>query len=115
MRPLPKGLRLCETCGEARGTTTRGYVSACYCSGVECTWCGEVIRRPISDYYGLRDRTWWHVPYFNQMGHGCKAPAERRIGKQWKTRTPDPDVKAYQDAVTELAWAELEERQRGRS
>ena len=104
MRPLPLGLRVCETCGEARGTTRKGRVSACFCSGDECLWCGTVIRRPITDYYDLRGRTWSHVPFFNEMTHRCPAPAERRVGRQWKARTPDPDVQRYQDAMTELAW-----------
>ncbi len=47
----------------------------------------------------------WHVPYFNQMSHTCRAPAERRVGRQWHTRTPDPDVSRYQNAMTELAWS----------
>jgi hypothetical protein len=44
------------------------------------------------------------------MAHRCQAPEDRRIGKQYLTRTPDPDVKQYQDAVTELAWRQIKSR-----
>ena len=114
MRPLPKGLRLCETCGEACGTTREGRVSACFCSGDECTWCGIVIRRPITDTYDHRDGRWSHVPFFNEMTHRCQAPAERRVGRQWHSRTPDPDVRRYQEAMTELAWAVIADDDRPR-
>jgi hypothetical protein len=114
MRPLPLGLRVCETCGGARGTSPDGGVSACYCSGVECLWCGKVMRRPISDYYDRRDRKWWHVSYYSQMAHSCPAPAERRVGTQWRTRAPDPDVRTYQEATTELAWELVEARRQTR-
>jgi hypothetical protein len=52
-----------------------------------------VLRRPISDYYDRRGRSWWHVSYFGVMAHGCQAAADRRVGKQFLTRTPDPDMK----------------------
>ncbi len=110
MRPLPKGLRLCDACGEARGTTPHGDVSACYCSGVDCTWCGETLRRPITDYYDRRDRRWWHVSHFGLQAHRCPAPEARRVGAQFHKRTPDPDVERYQTAVTELTWRESEAR-----
>ena len=112
MRPLLIGLRVCESCGQVRGTSRRGNVSACYCSGIECTWCGAVLRRPISDYYDRSGRSWWHVSYFGAMAHRCPAPADRRVGKQFLSRTPDPDVKEYQDAVTELAWQQIKSRGR---
>ena len=73
-RPLPRGLRTCPDCGEVRGTTTRGSVSACYCSGLVCNRCGGRERRPITDYYDPHDRRWWHVPYFNLM----RAPLSAR-------------------------------------
>lgn len=114
MRPLPTGLRLCPTCGEVRGTTPTGAVSACYCSGAECLWCGAVIRRPISDYYDRLDREWWHVPSFAAMAHSCGASIERRVGRQWQTRVPDPDVASYQEATTALAWSMVEDRARAR-
>ena len=110
MRPLPLGLRLCDTCGEARGTADRGGVSACYCSGVECTWCGSVLRRPISDYFDRRRGTWSHVPSFACLAHRCKATSERQVGSQWRSKTPDPDVEAYQTAMTELTWRLVKER-----
>ena len=114
MRPLPTGLRLCESCGEVRGTTSAGRVSACYCSGTECLWCGAVIRRPISDHYDRRDRKWWHTSYFAAMTHRCGAPIERRVGRQWQSRTPDPDVASYQEATTAVAWSMVEDRAKAR-
>jgi hypothetical protein len=105
MRPLPLGLRVCDACGEARGKTPDGDVSACFCSGDVCLWCGTVIRRPITDYFDLEDGEWWHVPWFNEQTHRCEAPPQKRVGIQWQARTPDPDVEAYQDAMTELAWS----------
>ncbi|HEX5014335.1 MAG TPA: hypothetical protein VFV72_09275, partial [Candidatus Limnocylindrales bacterium] len=103
-------LHVCDACGEARGTTPKGQVSACFCSGDECTWCGTVIRRPITDYYDHRSGEWIHVPYFNELTHRCEAPPELRVGRQWRARPPDPDVRTYQEAMTELAWSLLEDR-----
>jgi hypothetical protein len=40
------------------------------------------------------------------------APAERRIGMHWQAPTPAPEVEAYQDAMTKVAWSPLEERRR---
>jgi hypothetical protein len=70
------------------------------------------LRRPISDYYDRGGRRWWHVSYFGATAHRCQAPKERRVGQQFLTRTPDPDVKEYQDAVTDLTWREVEARRR---
>lgn len=110
-RPLPPGLRICPTCREARGTTPDGMVSACYCSGLVCNGCGSRARRPISDYFDRRDGRWWHVPWFGVMGHRCRlGPGEAAKGKGWTHLERDPDLVAYQDAVTRLAWAEIEER-----
>ena len=114
MCPLPTGLRLCDTCGEARGPTPAGSVSACYCSGEECLWCGGIIRRPITDYYDRRDRKWWHASYVGAITHRCAAPIERRVGRQWQARIPDADVASYQEATTALAWAMVEDRERAR-
>jgi hypothetical protein len=103
-RPLPPGLRICPTCREARGTTPDGRVSACFCSGLVCNRCGEGRHRPITDYYDLRDGTWVHVPYFGLMAHTCRlAPGEAPRGTGWTRLEPDPDVLAYQEAVTRLA------------
>jgi hypothetical protein len=103
-RPLPPGLRICETCGEARGRTPRGPVSACYCSGLVCNRCGGRARRPITDYYDHRDGSWWHVPYFGLGTHRCElAPGEAPRGTGWTRLEPDPDVREYQQAVTRLA------------
>jgi len=107
-RPLPRGLRICPDCGEVRGTTTRGSVSACYCSGLICNRCGGRERRPITDYYDPQDRRWWHVPYFALMAHRCKLrPGEAPREKSWTSLEPDPDVVAYQEAVTRLTLARL--------
>ena len=109
-RPLPRGLRTCPDCGEIRGTTTRGSVSACYCSGLVCNRCGGRERRPITDFYDPHDRRWWHVPYFNLMAHRCKLrPGEPPHGEGWTTLEPDPDVLVYQEAATRLALSVLEE------
>jgi hypothetical protein len=107
-RPLPRGLRICPDCGEARGTTPAGWVSACWCSGLVCNRCGGRARRPITDYYDLRDGRWWHVPYFALAIHRCElAPGEPPKGSGWTRLEPDPDVVAYQEATTRLALAEL--------
>jgi hypothetical protein len=53
-RPLPLGLRICETCGEPRGTSRGGGVSACFCSRLNCNRCGARRRRPITDDCGWR-------------------------------------------------------------
>ena len=99
--PLPLGLRICDTCGEARGTTPGGRVSACFCSGLVCNRCDEPRRRPITDYFDLREGTWVHVPYFALMAHACRlAPGEAPHGSGWTRLEPDPDVIAYQEAMT---------------
>ena len=75
-RALPDGLTICEDCGEARGRTSAGWLSSCFCSGIVCNWCGRRFHRPISDYWSLPDRTWVHVPYFGFWGCGCKTPPD---------------------------------------
>lgn len=112
MRRLPAGLRVCDTCGQARGKTRRGSVSACLCSGVECLWCGTIVRRPITDYFDVRDGRWWHVSWFNCMTHSCTAPPERRTGDHWRSREPDPDVATQQQATTVIAARLIESRHR---
>jgi len=105
---LPVGLRICETCGDPRGTTPDGAVAACWCSGLVCNRCGGRARRPITDYFDPKSGSWVHVPYFSLMAHRCVVPPGRTPGpKGWTHLTPDPDVVAYQEAVTELALAEL--------
>ena len=106
-RPLPPGLAACATCGEARGSTPDGRVAACICQGVVCTWCGARARRPISDHYDRRSG-WLHTPHFILMGHGCPAPPEARVGKQWVQLPADEAVTAYQAEMTRLARAEIE-------
>ncbi len=113
-RPLPAGLRWCETCGEVRGTTRAGAVSACPCQGVRCNWCGTNLHRPISDYYDPHSRRWRHVPYFGIMGHACDTPPGRRPSPQFTSLPLDDDLRRYQDRVTAAAWAEVEERARRR-
>ena len=110
MRALPNGLSVCADCGEIRGRTRYGNVSACLCQGVVCNRCGARSRRPISEYYDPRDRSWWHVPYFQLMAHRCPAPAERRVGEKWTQLPVDDDVKAHQEATTRQTWAEVEAR-----
>ena len=103
-RPLPAGLRLCPDCGEARGTTPDGEVSACYCSGLACNRCGGRERRPITDYYDWREGDWTHVAYFNLMRHRCTLrPGEAPRGTGWTSLPPDPDVVALQELMTRLA------------
>ena len=110
-RPLPRGLRICATCGEARGRTPRGRVSACYCSGLICNRCGEPRHRPITDYYDYRGRTWTHVPWFGLMAHTCRLePGEAPHGTGWTHLEPDPEVIADQAETTRIALAEMEAR-----
>ena len=105
-RPLPPGLCICSTCGEARGTTREGRVSACYCSGAVCNRCGTRARRPISDYWDRRAGRWWHVPWFGLMAHTCRlAPGEAPRGSGWTMLQPDPEVVAHQEAVTRATLA----------
>jgi hypothetical protein len=107
-RPLPEGLRICETCGAARGTTPWGVVSACWCSGLICNGCGGRAHRPITDYYDIELGDWLHVPYFALGGHRCVVPEGRMPGPRgWTQLTPDPDVLACQEATTKLALARL--------
>lgn len=118
-RSLPAGLRICETCGEARGTTPRGSVSACYCSGLLCTACGERRRLPISDYYDWRARSWSHVSFISGFslggGHRCPVgPGEEPRRTPWTKLPRDPDVIAYQRAVTEFTMRWVRERPAGR-
>ena len=102
-RPLPIGLRICQTCREVRGVTPDGAVSACFCSGLICHRCGERVRRPITDYYDRGAGHWWHVPYFHQAGHRCTlGPGEEPRGSGWTVLEPAPEVRAYQEART--AW-----------
>lgn len=109
--PLPDGLRWCETCGEPRGATPAGRVSACYCSGLICNRCDERIRRPISDYYevstpsrgadaGVPIGRWWHVPWFALQGHSSSCSRTHPEADGFTTLEPDPDVRAYQEAIT---------------
>lgn len=64
--------------------------------------------RPITDYYDRRRGAWWHVPWFAVMGHRCRlGPGEAPRGTGWTHLERDPDVVAYQEAVNQLALAEL--------
>ena len=111
VRRLPAGLRLCGDCGTIRGTeTVTEAVSACYCSGLKCTWCGTIRRRPISDYYDADDGNWWHVPYFPPR-HTCERPAGTPPGPRWEQLHGDPDVDAAQRRVTERTSTEVAARQ----
>ncbi len=70
MDPLPRGLSLCDVCGQPygvvndRGSKQHGYVSHCLCHGVECPTCGKRFFRPISHHYEPLTGKFWHVPYF---------------------------------------------------
>lgn len=109
-RPLPPGLRICETCGVVRGTSADGSASACYCSGLVCKRCGGRARRPITDYYDPVAGHWWHVPYFHLRGHRCDlAPGDAPSRAGWTSLQPDPDVLGYQRAMTELALSLMDE------
>ena len=87
---LPDGLDICEGCGEARGRTPAGWLSSCFCSGIVCNWCGRRFRRPVSDYWSLRDRVWVHVPWFGFGGCGCKTPPDGYEGPKL-THRPKAD------------------------
>lgn len=117
MRPLPKGLELCPTCGEARGTATRrGSYSACLCEGARCSWCTRMIRQPISDYYDHRVGRWIHVPYFGNQAHvfNCPARATGARPHRWERGQPSAELTASRDAVTRATWAEIVERAKAR-
>jgi hypothetical protein len=107
VRPLPVGLRICKACEEVRGTTPAGDVSACYCSGMVCNRCDGRVRRPITNYYDARSATWVHVPFFHLLSHRCRLVEgdPREVAEQrWTTLEPDPDVIAYQNAVTRMTF-----------
>jgi hypothetical protein len=108
MCPVPEGLFVCAGCGEIRGKTPDGLLSVCLCHGVVCDWCGARARRPISDHFD--GRQWLHTPYFILMGHVCPAPRERKVGRQWRSPATDDDLRAYQQAMTRRAFAEIEGR-----
>ena len=105
-RPLPSGLRVCDACGEVRGATPTGRVSACFCSGATCNRCGARRRRPITDYYDPFEASWWHVPYFHLMGHRCPADAQGD-GERWTVHEAAPEVRAYQEAITRRTLATM--------
>jgi hypothetical protein len=70
---LPPGLRICDGCGEVRGTTPSGEKSMCLCDGLVCRDCGRrAVRRPISNYFDPDDGGWWHVPWFAATGMRCR-------------------------------------------
>lgn len=78
---LPQRLRICPTCGEARGWSGNRK-SWCPCEGgVVCRHCGIGRIQPNSNYYDLRDGTWWHVPYFGGAGHCrlCESTRDARL------------------------------------
>lgn len=113
LRRLPIGLGSCGKCGAIRGTCAEtGAVSACYCSGARCNWCGVVRRRPISDYYSVEDGHWWHVPYVSLMSHICERPADARPATRWETLHGDPEVDEARRELTERTIAEYAARQR---
>jgi len=108
-RPLPPGLRICDHCGEARGSTPGGRVAACFCSGVICNRCGERRHRPITDLYDLCRGVWVHIPYFALMAHTCNlAPGEAPHGTGWTHLQPDPEVLAHPVEASSQALAETE-------
>ena len=104
---LPWGLHICETCGEARGRTPDGMVSACYCSGIVCNWCGRRFHRPISDYWSQPDGVWVHVPYFGFSGCGCSTPPEGYDGPKLTHLPKAKEVTEASEALTRrtLEWA----------
>jgi hypothetical protein len=104
---LPPGLRTCPECGEARGTSTQGRVSSCYCSGAVCEGCGAKERRPVSDYFHRRDGIWIHVPYFALMGHPGGTCPQTLGPRRWRIREPASEVRDYQEAVTRMTLDEM--------
>jgi hypothetical protein len=108
MPPLPEGLSVCAECGAVRGHATAGGLSVCYCQGVICNWCGARLRRPISDYYEPRSGRWLHVPYFALGGHGCQAPAERKVGKHFTTLPiVEQDLLEYRERMTQRMFEQM--------
>jgi hypothetical protein len=113
---LPEGLRWCEVCGEPRGRTPDGRVSACWCSGLICNRCDERIRRPISDFYdaGGPSGRWWHVSWFEAQGHTFACARTHPEATGFVTLEPDPDVRAYQEAMTRRSLAEMDRNREAR-
>ena len=109
-RALPRGLRICDDCGEVRGHARFG-LSVCLCQGIECNHCGARFRRPISDYYDKRDRRWWHAGYMSYaLWHRCPPGVRPEGARPSLTSLPmDDDVRAYQIGVSERARSEIRE------
>ncbi len=106
-RPLPWGLHICEVCGEARGRTPDGLVSACYCSGIVCNWCGRRFHRPVSNHWSVPDGPWVHVPYFGFQGCRCSTPPEGYDGPKFTHLPKADEVTEASEELTRqtLEWA----------
>ena len=65
---LPSGLRICPTCGEARGWS--GYSKSwCLCQGaLVCKGCNIWRIQLVAGYYDWHLGTWWHVSSFGYLG-----------------------------------------------
>jgi hypothetical protein len=95
---LPESLRICEDCGEARGRTPEGWPSDCYCTGLECNWCGRRFRRPTTNYFSLSDGTWHHIPHFQFGNCPCKTPPEGYTGRKIRVLGPAEEDDSSQGA-----------------
>ena len=116
VRRLPGGLGVCPTCHEVRGRSIEnGAVSACYCSGARCNWCGTVRRRPLTSTFQVEDGRWWRTPWFTLMSPCCEPPEDAAPGPRWKILAGDPQVGAEQRRVTEQTWADVHARQAARA
>ena len=85
---VPKGLNLCPSCGEWRGTCLdpnpefKGKVMKVHCiceNDSRCAFCGELFyeRKVNANYFNPHDHQIWHVPGFLALKHACK-PGDRQ-------------------------------------
>ena len=113
-RPLPPGLRICDHCGEARGSTPGGRVAACFCSGVICNRCGErrLGRSPTTTTFARapgstsRSSRFWPTPP-PRAGRG--AARDRLDAPAARPRGGSCPAEADRQALAEMeAWAVLD-------
>ena len=83
-------------------------VSACYCSGIVCNWCGRRFHRPISDYWSLPDRVWVHVPWFGFQGCGCSTPPDGYEGPKLTHLPRADEVRQAAEALTRWTMGQAE-------
>ena len=81
---VPKGLDLCPTCGEWRGTCIdpnpqfAGKVMKVHCTcenDNRCALCGELLyeRKVNANFFDPQDHQIWHIPGFLVLKHVCSS------------------------------------------